>query len=105
MVDFVAHYQQTTKCNGKQGCFKSGTKWNYSNTNYFILGLMVEKYYQMNFVTAINRYILESFQQKGIAAYFNLESPKDSQPDGLHAYYELTEFSKPPYFPLGKDVF
>lgn len=104
VINLVANYQKTTPGNEEAGSLQTGTKWNYSNTNYCILGLAVEKYYKMSFAEAMNQYILKPFHEKGMAIYYDLKSLKEVQPKGLHGYFEFSEFARNSYVFLGKDV-
>ncbi|OGT39954.1 MAG: hypothetical protein A3E81_02220 [Gammaproteobacteria bacterium RIFCSPHIGHO2_12_FULL_36_30] len=61
LVDIAA--ARTNKgCTASQGCFPAGTAWYYSNTNYIILGLIVEHYTGLTFHQALNQYIFNPFR-------------------------------------------
>jgi D-alanyl-D-alanine carboxypeptidase len=65
IVDAVADYQNGRGCQMAFGCFSAGQGWYYSNTNYIILGMMVEKLYGANFSDVIQQQILAGMQQAG----------------------------------------
>ena len=65
IVDQAATYQNRRGCQPAIGCFPAGTNWNYSNTDYIILGMMVEKLYGENFAAVIQEQILHAMQQTG----------------------------------------
>jgi D-alanyl-D-alanine carboxypeptidase len=59
----IAAFQKRHRCQQKMGCFPAGQGWNYSNTNYIILGMIVEKLYAKNFSTVIQQKILSKIQR------------------------------------------
>jgi D-alanyl-D-alanine carboxypeptidase len=105
LINLVSQYQKKSGCVRKNGCFKPSSRWFYSNTNYIILGLVVEKYYKTSFKDAFDQTILQTFQKKPMAIYYYLDYPKNVRRRMLHGYFELSAIKGNPYLPLGKDVF
>jgi len=54
--------------------FEPGTKWNYNNTAYFLLGLIIEKATRKSYETALNEFIFNPL---------NMSSTGDLQPNPL----------------------
>lgn len=79
--------------------------WSYSNTNYFILALVIEKLYGASFSEVLNNQVLDAFQKRGTQVHYDMKSPQQAQPLGMHCYFELHAFTGNPYLPLGKDTF
>ena len=63
LVNKAASYQKLHGCaDTDSGCFTpAGSAYNYSNTNYLIAGMIIEKYYGTSYRDAINQYILKPF--------------------------------------------
>ena len=63
--------KENNPCVAKLGCFyPAGTKWFYSNTNYIILGLIVEKYTHESFTKAITQYIFDPLKKESKSALY-----------------------------------
>lgn len=80
-------------CKANLGCFyPAGSKWFYSNTNYIILGLIVEKYTSESFERAINQYVLNPFKQKSQSPlyvyYMPTKLPKDLLNNMIHGSFD-----------------
>lgn len=88
LVNRTASYQNQNGCSINVGCFTpAGKEWFYSNTNYLILGLVVEKITGLSFTDAINQNILESFQNKGDQVYYYAsEYPANILAQMIHGY-------------------
>lgn len=69
LVSLAGQYQNQHGCLSGVGCFVPGTSWFYSNTNYIILGMIVEKYTGA-FDDVINQNVLGCFQNKGDSIYY-----------------------------------
>jgi len=81
---------ETYHCVFSQGCFPVGSAYFYSNTNYIILGLIVEKYTGESFGNVINHTILEPFKQKNSSAhvyYITQNLPKEILDNMIHGYF------------------
>ncbi len=88
LVNQAAQYQKQNGCSANLGCFTPGAQWFYSNTNYLILGLVVEKLTGLSFTNAINQNILEPFQNQGDAlGYYASTYPDNILANMIHGYY------------------
>jgi len=57
LVNLPAQYQITQGCKKMNGCFVPGSAYFYSNTNYLIAGLIVQKGYHNSFAHVILKYM------------------------------------------------
>lgn len=82
----------------KPAIFKAGAKWSYSNTNYFLLGMIIEKisgktFYEEirdRFYTplALNSFAIPAFEKlKGNVAHAWLDITNDGKTDDAHVFY------------------
>lgn len=90
LVD-VAVARTNKGCTASQGCFPAGTAWYYSNTNYIILGLIVEKYTGEKFDQVINQYIFSPFkttQTSPVYVHYIVRNIPDITSNMLHGYFD-----------------
>lgn len=103
IINMAANYENVHGCNEEQGCFKSGTQYFYSNTNYMIAGLIVEKFHaHESFANVMTENILKKVTPDSL--YYIL----DPLPDNLltkmiHGYYEGPSDVNPE-LPTGQDI-
>ncbi len=91
LVAYAADYQNTNGCKTSHGCFPAGTNYNYSNTNYIILALMIQKFSETTYADALNTHILEKFQnQNPVNLYYDADYyPANALANMVHSYYQL----------------
>lgn len=103
LINMAVAYENAHGCNLEQGCFKPGAQYFYSNTNYIIAGLIVEKFHaQDSFENIITKNILNKVSQDSL--YYKLDRfPDDLLAKMLHGYYEGPSGLNP-QLPHGQDV-
>ena len=70
-----------------RGFFRPGRKFDYSNTNYFVLASIVEKVSGISFGSFLKRNIFEPLQMKHSFVYsFEHDSIRENQLDGYRLY-------------------
>jgi D-alanyl-D-alanine carboxypeptidase len=81
--------------------FTPGTKFNYSNTNYFILGLLIEKLTRQPLADVIKNEITDPL---GLANTYYVEHQPDPKllSSLVHGYQNQAEFTQ--YIPRDSDV-
>lgn len=88
LINNAASDQKQSGCLINDGCFPAGTAWYYSNTNYFILGLLIEKLTGLSFTDEINQNILAPFQNAGDETYYYASVyPDNILANMIHGYY------------------
>jgi len=90
LVAYAADYQNTNGCKSSDGCFPAGSNYFYSNTNYIILGLMIQKFSGMTYEDALNTNILAKFQnQNPVNLYYDADYyPANAMANMVHSYYQ-----------------
>ena len=85
LVNAAANYQKQNNCD-QFGCFRAGSHWYYSNTNYIILGMIIEKYSHQSLSQAFNK-LLQPFQKEGCDVfYYDKPYPKFLLEKMIHGY-------------------
>ena len=82
-VHLAAHYQKYHGCIAKNQCFIPGSRYGYSNTNYMIAGIIVEKIYQQPFAKVFRNMILRNFHHK---IFYRLTYNERMRKRMLHGY-------------------
>ncbi|MCF6801355.1 beta-lactamase family protein [Thiotrichales bacterium 19S3-11] len=66
LVSLAAKYQIKNGCNRDDLCFKPGTDWGYSNTNYII-----EKYFKKSYGSMLETLIIKPLKkQYGVPIHY-----------------------------------
>lgn len=107
LISYAAAYQIRNGCHPEDVCFEPGTNWGYSNTNYIIAGMIIEKYSNMSFEEAIKTHILDPFKQAyGESIYYALQYDNTLYPDMIHGYLppETAAEIKSPLLSANQDV-
>ena len=101
IIQKAADYQNKNGCIlAGIGCFTpAGTHYFYSNTNYFILGLVIEKFYQQDFLEVMNQQIITPMRNAGNSVYeiVNYNYPSNYPPDILqnminaYSYFDVSQ--------------
>ncbi len=91
LVDLAAQVQNSG-CIADDGCFPAGSNYFYSNTNYIILGKLVEKYSGHSFSHEMD-HLLKPFQKSGDDAYYYVghSYPNFILNNMIHGYFSPTE--------------
>ncbi len=71
--------------------FEKGTSWSYSNTNYLLLGLIIEKASGMPYPQFVRQRILEPLKLNSFS-FYPLEAPKAPM---AHAWVDINKDKKP----------
>jgi D-alanyl-D-alanine carboxypeptidase len=88
LVDLMAVEQNTQGCILDNGCFiPAGSQYFYSNTNYIILGMLIENLYGQDYADVLNENILQAQQAQGNSVYYILKYPADILANMLNGYY------------------
>ncbi len=101
IITIAAKYARTKQC--KRQCFAPGTHWSYSNTNYIIAELIVEKAAKMPFSSQMR----ELLSHAGVTAYYiPNKRPAENLKDMMHGYLYDPLYGFPPIknVPLGFDT-
>ena len=69
-----------------KGCFPAGSQWFYSNTNYILLGMIVEKLYGIPYNQVIYNTILQKQQGAGNTVYYVLSYSKPMLASMINGY-------------------
>ena len=85
VVEQAASLEKYRGCQLDFGCFPAGTQWYYSNTNYIILGMMVEKLYQTSFAQVMQQQVL---QKMGGGVVYQTPYSADTLNRMINGYYE-----------------
>lgn len=102
VVEVAAVSQNTQGCIPDNGCFiPAGSQYFYSNTNYIILGMIVENMYGANYTDVLNENILDAQQAQGNSVYYILNYPTDILANMLNGYFDIPQL---PLFPPNKNV-
>lgn len=77
--------------------FEPGTQWNYNNTAYFLLGLIIEEVSGKSYENAVNDFI---FKPLGMTNSGDVQVHSDQVIPGLASSYlrNFTDFTHPPYW-------
>ena len=91
MIDIAADYQTQKSCRASliYGCFDvPGSAYFYSNTNYIILGLVIEKFGKTSLTAAFNKMLLP-FQNENMQVYYYADQyPQNIFNQMIHGYYQ-----------------
>ena len=103
IVQDVASEQDIHGCSAlaSKGCFAAGSQWFYSNTNYMLLGMIVEKLYGIPYNQVIYNDILQKQQGEGNTVYYVLNYSKPMLADMINGYDQV---GYPPYIAAGENV-
>ncbi len=103
IINMAVNYENLHGCNEEQGCFKSGTQYFYSNTNYMIAGLIVEKFHaHESFANVMTENILKKVNPDSL--YYILDPlPNHLLTKMIHGYYEGPSGANPE-LPTGQDI-
>ncbi len=103
IINMAANYENAHGCNVEQGCFKPGAQYFYSNTNYMIAALIVEKFYAHDsFANVMTKKILNEVSRDSL--YYILEPlPDNLLAKMLHGYYAGPTGGNPG-LPTGQDI-
>lgn len=101
IVTPVAIFQKYRGCQLGFGCFPAGQAWSYSNTNYIILGMIVEKFYGANFSDVIQKNVLASMQRLGNNAVYQTPYTSMTLQNMINGYCGGGWF---PFFTTGQNV-
>jgi D-alanyl-D-alanine carboxypeptidase len=89
LVEQMAVEQNTRGCIADNGCFiPAGVKYFYSNTNYIILGLLVERLYRDDYAKVLNRKILQKLQAHHNYVYYKLNYSHFTLARMLNGYWD-----------------
>ena len=97
----VAIYQNRRGCQVEFGCFPAGQGWNYSNTDYIILGMLVEKLYGANFSDVIQKQVLSVMQRVGNNVIYQTPYTANTLQNMINGYSMGGWF---PWFTFGQNV-
>lgn len=77
--------------------FESGTQWNYNNTAYFLLGLIIEEVSGQSYENALAEFI---FKPLGMTASGDVQSHPEEVIPGMATGYlrNFTDFTHPPFW-------
>lgn len=77
--------------------FEPGTKWNYNNTAYFLLGLIIEEVSGQSYENALSEFI---FKPLGMTASGDVQAHPDEVIPGMASSYmrNFTDFTRPLYW-------
>lgn len=77
--------------------FEPGTKWNYNNTAYFLLGLIIEEVSGQSYENALSEFI---FKPLGMTDSGDVQAHPDQVIHGMASSYmrSFTDFVRPPYW-------
>jgi D-alanyl-D-alanine carboxypeptidase len=90
LVDLMSVEQNTQGCILDNGCFiPSGSQYFYSNTNYIILGMIIEKLYGTDYANVLNENILQAQEAQNNNVYYILNYPSDILANMLNGYYDV----------------
>ncbi len=90
LVSLAADYQNKNACKISDGCFPAGSNYFYSNTNYIILGLMIQQFSGTTYADALNTKILAKFQnQNPVNLYYDADYySANALANMVHSYYQ-----------------
>src|SRR3989338_7593075 len=100
LVNVAANYERSGNCKGQ--CFKPGTHYSYSNTNYLIAGMIAEKAVKVPFSDQMH----DLLKNADITAYYMPnKKPAHYLKNMMHGYYYDSQYGYPKIknFPLGFD--
>ena len=90
LVELMAVEQNTKGCILENGCFPVGSTYFYSNTNYILLGMIIEKLYGISYADVLNKNILQNQQMQGNSIYYLLNYPVNILENMLNGYFGLS---------------
>ncbi len=86
LINSAVTVQKQNGCTFAIGCFPAGSNWYYSNTNYILLGLIVERLTGMDFATVFNQNILSQFSDQNVY-YDQNYYPANILPNMVRGYF------------------
>lgn len=90
LIDVSANYERTQNC--KHQCFKPGTHYSYSNTNYVIAGMIAEKAAKIPFSKQMHDFL----KIEGVTAhYIPNKKPATELKNMMHGYYYDSQYGYP----------
>ena len=103
LVQTMASEQDIHGCSAlvSKGCFVAGSQYFYSNTNYILLGMIVEKLYGVPYNQVIYNELLQNQQAQGNTVYYVLSY---SQPMLANMIDGYIQYAVPPYLTAGQNV-
>ncbi len=103
VINMAANYENAAWMSCRTRMFESGAQYFYSNTNYMIAGLIVQKFHAYDsFQNIITKDILKNVSRDSL--YYILDPlPSDLLGRMLHGYYE-GDSGLNPQLPNGQDV-
>ncbi|TNF66162.1 MAG: class A beta-lactamase-related serine hydrolase [Gammaproteobacteria bacterium] len=107
LVSLAAKYQMKNGCNQDNLCFKPGTNWGYSNTNYIIAGMIIEKYFKKSYGSMLEKFIIKPLQkQYSVPIYYAMQYNTYLYRNMLHGYLpeETANELDSPLFSPNQDV-
>lgn len=102
MVYGAAMKQMTEGCKIENGCFPTGTQYHYTNVNYILLGLILEKFYGQSYADILNQKILQTQRLQGNKIFYDLSYPNGYFSEMLNGY--VGDIFSSPYLELGQNV-
>ncbi|MCF6766315.1 beta-lactamase family protein [Thiotrichales bacterium 19S3-7] len=107
LASMAAKYQMNYGCNREDLCFKPGEDWGYSNTNYIIAGMIIEKYFKKPYSNMLEKFIIKPLQDKyNVPVYYAMQYNAYLYRNMLHGYLpeETSDELASPLFSPNQDV-